>query len=265
MFVKLLIVTLLLLFLCSAAKAEDTPMIQGSLGVIYGELRIPATEDPVPLVILSHGFGGDHRGQQDYADYFNKEGFATYLFDFCGGGYGSRSAGTMLDMSVLTEAEDLNAVIDYFQNDPRFSEICLFGASQGGFVSAYVASQRPEDIAKAVLEFPAIVLQDDAEARRNADGTFPDTSSVMGMTISRKYNEDATSFNLYDMIGAYTGQVLILHGDQDTIVPLRYSQQAAEIFPNAELVVISGQGHGFLGNARQEAMEREAAFLGQSI
>ncbi len=254
----------LALFLPMTANTEEeTVRITGSLGSVYGELNVPASDGPVPLIILSHGFGGNHMGSQDYAGYFFSQGFATYNFDFCGGGMGSKSDGTMLEMSVLTEAEDLNAIIDFFQDDARFSAICLWGASQGGFVSAYVAAQRPDDIAKAVLEFPAIVLQDDAKARADQDGSFPPTSRVMGMAISRKYNEDATSFDLYDLIGAYTGPVLILHGDKDPIVPLRYSERAAEVFPKAELVVMPGQGHGFMGKARTEAMEREASFFKQ--
>ncbi len=236
-------------------------MIQSRIGKIYGELNVPVTENPVPLVILSHGFGGNLRGNQDYAAHFFSQGFATYNFDFCGGGIGSKSGGTILDMSVLTEACDLNAIIDFFKDDARFSEIYLWGGSQGGFVSAYVASQRPKDIAKVVLEFPAIVLQDDAKARAGADGSFPETSRVMGVTISRKYNEDAVSFDLYDLIGAYTGPVLVLHGDQDAIVPLRYSQRAAEVFPSAELIVMPGQGHGVSGKARMEAMAIEAGFF----
>ena len=95
----------------------------------------------------------------------------------------------------------------YFKGDSRFSNILLWGASQGGFVSAYVSAQRPDDVKAAVLEFPAIVLQDDAENRRIEDGSFPETSNVMGITISRKYNEDATSFDLYDLLLNYTGPV----------------------------------------------------------
>ena len=148
----------LALFLPMTANTEEeTVRITGSLGSVYGELNVPASDGPVPLIILSHGFGGNHMGSQDYADYFYSQGFATYSFDFCGGGMGSKSDGTMLEMSVLTEAEDLNAIIDFFQDDARFSAIYLWGASQGGFVSAYVAAQRPDDIAKVVLEFPAIV------------------------------------------------------------------------------------------------------------
>ncbi len=243
------------------AETEEILMIRGSLGSIYGELGIPARQGRVPLIILSHGFGGTHAHNTDYAAYFRAQGFATYSFDFCGGGIGSLSEGALLEMTGLTEARDLNAIIDRFLADPRFSGIYLWGASQGGFVSSLVASQRPQDVAKLMIEFPAIVLQDDAKARANPDGTFPETSSVMGITIGRAYNEAAVSFDLYDLLPAYTGPVLILHGDRDPIVPLRYSERAAETFPNAELVVMPGQGHGFSGAARQEAMEREAAFF----
>ena len=245
----------------AASHREETPMITGSLGAIYGELKCPSGTGPVPLVILSHGFGGELEGNRDYAEFFLSRGFATYNFDFCGGGPASRSAGTMPEMTVLTEAQDLCAVIDRFKGDPRFSALYLWGASQGGFVSAYVASQRPGDVAKAVLEFPAIVLQDDAKARANPDGSFPETSCVMGLTIGRAYNEAATSFDLYDLIGAYSGPVLLLHGDADPVVPLRYSERAAKTFPHARLVVMPGQGHGFTGTARREAQETEAAFF----
>ena len=167
----------------------------------------------------------------------------------------------MLDMSVLTEAADLDAVIDHFRGDGRISEICLWGASQGGFVSAYVSSRRPGDIKAVVLEFPAIVLQDDSEKRRLPDGTFPETSSIMGFRISRKYDEDATSFNLYDLLPSYTGPVLILHGDKDPVVPLRYSEKARETYPDARLIVMPGQGHGFTGASKQDALAMETEFF----
>jgi len=236
-------------------------MIPGSMGDIYGILQLPKAEGPVPLVILSHGFGGTHDGNQDYADYFLDKGFAAYSFDFCGGGSGSKSAGTMLEMSVLTEARDLIAIIDHFRTDDRFDRIFLWGASQGGFVSSWVAARRPEDVKAMVLEFPAFVLQDDARRRANPDGSFPETETVMGTCIGRIYSEDAVSFDIYDVIGGYTGDVLILHGDEDGIVPLRYSQRAVEVYASAELVVMPGQNHGFTGQARAEAMERATSFF----
>lgn len=247
------------------SRAEGVAMeqinIRGSLGNLYGELQIPEGEEPRPLVIMSHGFGGTHAGHQDYANYFSSRGLATFSFDFCGGGFGSKSDGTMLEMSVLTEAEDLSAVVDHFKRDDRFDRLLLWGASQGGFVSACVAARRPSDVAALMLEYPAFVLQDDARARADADGGFPEVDSVMGVRIGRRYSVDAVSFDVYDVIGGYAGDVLILHGDRDGIVPLRYSQRAAEVYRSAELVVMPGQDHGFVGEARSEAMRREAEFL----
>lgn len=258
---KLFILVLACLMLMSAAAAEETVYIPASLGNLFGILQTPPTDEPVPLVILCHGFGGSHIGNLDYMRYFVSNGFAAFSLDFCGGGLLSRSDGKMTEMSVLTEAEDLNAVIDYFQADPRFSSISLWGESQGGFVSSYVAAQRPEDIAALVLEYPAYVLVDSAKSQRRKDGTFPETSRLLGMTIGRAYNEALAPMEIYDHIASYDGKVLILHGDRDRLVPLSYSERALEAFPHAELVVMPGQGHGFLGAGRRDAMEKELAFL----
>ena len=38
----------------------------------------------------------------------------------------------MLEMSVLTEAEDLNAIIDHFRGDERFTQIFLWGPARAG-------------------------------------------------------------------------------------------------------------------------------------
>jgi len=263
----MLLLLLALLLPCAAlaenqaAKEVENVYIPASMGQLYGQLQYNAEGGPQPLVILSHGFGGNHQGNKDYADCFFAHGFATFNLDFCGGGWGSKSDGTMMEMSVLTEAEDLNAVIDHFRDDPRFSRIYLWGASQGGFVSSYVAAQRPEDVAALVIEFPAYVLQDDSRAKAAPDGSFPEKDSLLFSAVGRKYNEDAVSFDIYDMLPGYAGDVLILHGDRDGLVPLRYSQRAAETFPHAELIVMQGQNHGFMGQARTEAMEKEAAFL----
>ena len=208
--------------------------IPASMGNLYGILHTQT--GPAPLLILSHGFGGSHTNHQDYEKFFFENGFATFNLDFCGGGLESKSDGSMLKMSVLTEAADLNAVIDYFKDDPRFTHLFLLGFSQGGFVSSYVAAKRPEDVDALAIEFPAYVLQDDARGRSLADGTFPDTSDVMGQKIGRVYNEAAVSFDIYDVIGSYTGDALILHGDADAIVPIEYSEKAVHVFPHARLV-----------------------------
>ena len=235
----------------------------GSMGNIYGVLSLPDRKEPVPMIIMSHGFGSSHMANQDYADAFTeKGGFAVFNFDFCGGGMQSRSDGSMQEMTVLTEAKDLLTVICHFYGNPGYSAFYLWGESQGGFVSSYVAGMQPEMVSKLVLLYPAFVLQDDAKDRRQADGTFADFSPFGDAYISRKYNEDAVSFDVYDVMKKYGKPTLILHGDRDGVVPLSYSERALEVL-NADLIVFPGAGHGFSGPDREMAVEEALVFLGK--
>jgi len=235
---------------------------------IYGTLHTPLDgNDAHPLVIMSHGFGGAHWPEDPFAADLARAGYLAYGFDFCGGGEMSRSDGSMLNMSVLTEADDLNGVLDALLARPDVdpARVCLFGRSQGGFVSAYVAAKRPDDIAALVMFFPAFVLQDDARARADANGQFPETSCIAGKTVGRVYSEDAVSFDIYDMMGLYRGKTLIVHGDADKVVPLSYSQRAIACYEDAKLVVLPGQGHGFREGGNPQAAQIALRFLNEVL
>ena len=230
---------------------------------IYGELYLPEAEAPHPLVIMSHGFGGNHRSCEYYADAFARNGIAAYVYDFIGGGRGSQSDGDMTEMSVLTEAADLGAVLDQLKAREDMDErrIYLFGESQGGFVSTYVAGTRPDDVAGLIALYPAYVLQDDARKRTPDVNNIPETMSVMGMTIGAIYNRDALSFDIYDIMAGYTGKTLIIHGTADSIVPISYSERAIETFPDAELIRIGGANHGFYGHDQESAAQAAVDFV----
>ena len=233
-------------------------VIESGGKTIYGTLHVPQDGKAVhPLVIMSHGFGGAHFPEDPLASDFARAGYMAYGFDFCGGGPASKSSGSMLDMSVLTEADDLNVVMDTLlaRDDVDRERVCLFGRSQGGFVSAYVAAERPSDVRTLVMYFPAFVLQDDARERADEQGHFPETSTIAGKTVGRVYSEDAVSFDIYQVISAFKGPVLIVHGDADAVVPLEYSERALACYDDAKLVVMPGAGHGF----REEGMNPAAA------
>ena len=230
---------------------------------IYGEMFLPEAEEPLPLVIMSHGFGGNHTHMKAYAEAFAGSGIAVFAFDFIGGGYGSKSDGTMKEMSVLTEAADLSAVLDQMKLRPEINpdEIFLLGASQGGFVSSYVAGTRPEDVAGLICLYPAYVLQDNAWKQTPDPDNIPDTITLMGIRLGGIYNRDAMSFDIYDILCNYPGKVLILHGTADSIAPISYSERAAEVFPDAELVRYEGANHGFMGKDEADSESRAVAFV----
>lgn len=224
---------------------------------IYARVYLPTEKkDSYPTVIMSHGIGGTYENCEPYAKQFAAGGVAVVAFDFQGGGPASQSDGEMVDMSTLTEAQDLECVtsavkeLDYVDA----SQLFLLGESQGGFVSAYAAAQHPEDYKAVVLFYPAFVLQDDAWAKfPNGPQDAPEVEEIYGIQVGKQSYIDNMSFDIYEVIGNYKGDVLIVHGEQDPVVPMSYSERALETYESAELVTIPGAEHGFRGDDIQTA------------
>ena len=236
------ILTVIAFFSFRGKDTESEFIIEKGEKSIYGRLYLPDRgKGRFPLVILGHGYGGSYSDNLDYGRYLSSNGIACYVFDFCGGSENSKSSGSMKDMSVWTEIEDLNDIVDFMLGESWLQEDGLFlaGKSLGGAVAALVGSERPEDIAGLILHYPYFVVP-----------------PAFGGDGSTYVIED-----VFDRISRYKGKVLIFNGDQDKYVHLDYTQQAVEAYENAELVVMEGSGHGFRGEARNQVKERMVSFI----
>ena len=222
--------------------AESELIIEKGEKRIYGRLYLPGRgKGRFPLMVLGHGYGGSYSDNLDYGRYLSSNGIACYVFDFCGGSEDSKSSGSMEDMSVWTEIEDLNDIVDFMQEEEWLQEdgLYLAGKSLGGAVAAIVGSERPEDVAGLILHYPYFV-------------------------VPPAFGGDGSTYVIEDVfarISRYKGNVLIFNGDQDKYVHLDYTQQAVEAYENAELVVMEGSGHGFRGQARDQVKERMVSFV----
>ena len=235
---------------------------------IYGKTYIPRDgRETHPVVILCHGIGVNHHHTENFAMMFAGRGIASYVFDFCGGGEPSQSSGSMQEMSVHTELEDLNDVIDHIKtigiagNNP----ITVLGMSQGGYVAAEAAARRPEEIAGLILFFPAFNINDLISAHFSSPEEVPEYVTIFDQTVSRQYFLDAMSEPIIEDMESYDKPVLILHGSEDDAVPYSYSENAAEHFPNAEFYLIDGAGHGFFLQDAETAFEYCMEFLSKYI
>ena len=233
---------------------------------LYGELYLPNNSyDEFPLVILSHGFASSMSTTSGLAKELTKIGFAAFAFDFYGGGYGIKSDGQLTDMSVLTEASDLNTVIDYLKEDERLNNdnIFLLGQSQGGYVSTYVASNR-DDIKGLIDYYPAFVIKDDCLAQYASEDLVPDPypmTKMGGMNLGKKYWVDAVSIDIYEEMAKYEGNTLLFHGTNDSVVPYSYSVRASETIPHCEFITYEGADHGFNGQNEIDSTNRSKEFL----
>ena len=75
------------------------------------------------------------------------------------------------------------------------------------------------------------------------------------MTVGRAYFEDLLDYDVYADIADFDKDVLILHGDEDSVVPLSYSERALEVYPSAELKILQGAGHGLSGKDARIAID----------
>ena len=212
--------------------------------------------DNLPAIIVSHGFGGNSKNLVNYCMAFASWGYAAYCFDFCGGcTYGEgRSDGETTDMTILTECEDLKAVMDYVKKLSYVdsSRLTLMGFSQGGFVSALTAAQRADEVKALILLYPALSIPDDARRGALSNSSYdvndvPEVIDCGKMLISNKFHETVVDMNPFEEISSYKGPVLLMHGTADETVNYNYSIKAKESYAPGQchLQLIKDAGHKF--------------------
>ena len=246
----------------------DFQTTRGSLK-IGGKLYLPKELEKYSksAAIFCTGLDASWKDTEVYARAAAKQGIVSCCFDFCGGPSGaSLSEGNKSDNTILTEVQDLTAVYAAIKarEDIDSGKIFLMGGSQGGLVAALYAADHPADVLALGLMFPAFNLPEIVRQYAGLLGgveNLPESVTVQGHTIYKKYAVDAYGIYPFDVIGKYEGPVLIMHGTQDTTVPIANSQQAVKVYKNAELVVLDGQGHGFDATGTQKAIENLERFF----
>lgn len=235
---------------------------------IFGQTYIPqGGSGKYPTIIIAHGYGSSYLGVKEFGEYLNTYGIASYVFDFCGGSNFSRSDGSMLEMSVMTEVADLNAVIDEVRQWDFVApdQLFLMGESQGGLVSALTGASRAEEIRGMVLLYPAFNIPKVALEPYGDIANVPPVADVLGSKVGRIYFEDLAQVDLAAAFANFAQPVLIIHGDRDTLVPLANSQVALKKYRDAHLVVIPGADHGFYGKEVDRAAQEILKFIKNEV
>lgn len=232
---------------------------------IYGQLLLPKGKSgKLPTVICSHGLNSSY-GNTEYmiGKSLAQAGFAVYCYDFCGGSLHSKSQGEPSQMSVFTEKEDLNVVMDGVKSLPMVDteQLFLFGESQGGFVSAITANERAAEIKAMALYYPAFCIPADARKRYPNLEAIPEKMNRHKSLMGRIYHEKLFTYDVYEHISGFTKPVLIIQGDKDPVVKGGYSERACSIYSDARLDVLPGQKHGFDPSGTEKAAHLVYDFL----
>lgn len=207
-----------------------------------------------PAVLLCHGFTGQkveaHRIFVKTAEALAAQGYLALRFDFRGSG---DSEGAFEEMTFEGEVSDAVRAVDYLlAEEPVDPErIGVVGLSMGGAVAACL-SGRDERIKATVLwaavaDFEVLGAPD----RWNDSPWMPEFESwdIGGLLVSRRFIQALADTVPREEIKRARGPVLILHGDQDLVVPLEHAHHYRRALDGAgiphELVVVDGADHTF--------------------
>ena len=232
-------------------------LVRSGEHTLYGELLLPKGKSgPLPTVICCSGFGTSFQFcKKTIGMCLVMSGIAAYCFDFYGGCKGSKSGGSMLEMSIFTERDDLSAVIEHLKTLDVIDRDNLFllGESQGGCVAGITAPRYRDDVRAIVLYYPAFCIPDDAQKRFASVSEIPETYKVFNKKIGRVYAERLLDFDIWQEIAPYDRPVFIIHGGADRVVDVSYGRRAAEVYVDAQFICLPGEDHSFSGKGKLQA------------
>lgn len=205
------------------AGAEDVELATRD-GLRLGAYFAPGRGDaPRPAVLVANGNAGDRSDRAPLAAALARLGYSVLLFDYRGFG---GNPGSPTEEGLL---EDVRAALGHLEARPDVdtARIAYFGESLGsGVVTALAVERSPSAL---ILRSPFTSF---AEVGSHHYPWLP-----VAPLIRDRFPIDAQIANV-------RAPVLIIAGDADDIVPLRFSRAVYEKAAEPkEMVVLGGVGH----------------------
>ncbi|HYD72840.1 MAG TPA: S9 family peptidase [Candidatus Binatia bacterium] len=229
----------------------------------------------LPLVLLPHG--GPHARDvfafDWWAAFLASRGYAVLQPNFRGStGYGydwfNAGRNNWGDGIMQTDIEDgVDALIRAGIADP--TRVCIVGASYGGYAALAGATLSPERFRCAisiagVSDLPRMV----EVTARDSGSRFSGISDWWAGSMGDAERQRRVS--PVNHAGQVRAQILLMHGDNDSVVPLEQSQRMVSAMRDAgketQLIVLRGEDH-WLSNAstRIQMLRDMETFLAQHM
>ncbi len=203
---------------------SDCPYFVQAEKISHEGTRMYFKDNGPRIVVLYHGNYGSACDRAFYAGIFEEAGYSYLLPEYAG-----YSSDTVLPTHVLLK-KDVEHTVDFLRTK-KFSEVVVVGESIGGSFAAYHASLLPPRKLLLISPFK------DLTAIARAHFWYYPTS----LLVKNPFDNVAALKN-------FTGEVQLVHGDKDDIIPLILGQKFFEelAIEHKEMVVIKDAGHNDL-------------------
>lgn len=244
----------------ATTRTERTFDGVGGVRIVY-DVWTPDTE-PRAVIVLSHGFGEHARRYDHVAQRFGRDGLATYALDHRGHG---RSGGKRVLVRDIGEyTGDFATLVSIATKDHPGVKCIVLGHSMGGGIVFAYGVERPDDYDLMVLSGPAVAAQDAVSplltfVAKVVGAVAPGlpVQKLDSTAISRDpgvvdaYNTDplvhhgkvpAGIARALLLVGetmprrapALTAPLLVVHGEQDRLIPLAGSHRLVDAVGTAD-------------------------------
>jgi putative redox protein len=186
-------------------------------------------------------------------------GFVALRFDFSGNG---QSEGQFAHSTYSKQIEEMLSAAEIVGAEGA-AWIGMAGHSMGSLISFLTGAQA--EIVKAVAVIggrlsgmrPAHFLNRQQRDILERTGEVTFTSRGRFLTLTEKFFSDADRFDPMKMLGEYPKPLLVVHGDQDEIIPVQEAYKARDVGGDRlELEIVSGADHMFSRPADREKVSR---------
>lgn len=219
------------------SAAEDVFFTAPDGVKLHGWLLKPAGPGPFPVVIHCHGNAGNVESHAPFSDFLPDDGFAVLLFDYRGYGRSDDVRPTRAGLVL-----DARGALDFVRSRPDLDHgrIGVLGVSLGGAFASRLAAEHPE--VRALVLVSAFTGWADIAS---------DVVPVLGRLLVRRGTDP-----LERVAALGTRPLLVVHGQQDSVIPFRHGERLAAAARAAgvpaTLTPIPGADHN-------DVMEHQAA------
>jgi alpha-beta hydrolase superfamily lysophospholipase len=238
----------------ATTRTERTFDGVGGVRIVY-DVWTPDT-DPRGVVVLAHGLGEHARRYDHVAQRLGESGLITYALDHRGHG---RSGGKRVYLRDISEyTDDFHTLVGIAAADhPGLTRVVLGHSMGGGIVFAY-GVEHPDDYAAMVLSGPVVAAQDAVSPMMlfvakflgkiapglpveelPADAVSRDPDVVAAYIADPLVHHGKVPAGIIRALlgvgetmpqraGALTAPLLVVHGEQDKLVPVAGSHHLVE-------------------------------------
>lgn len=245
----------------SSAPTTDAPPGHDVWIDSSGAIRLHAWFVPVgrlaPAVIVIHGWGGSADAMLPLAPHIHRMGFHGLFLDVRNHGLSDRDR----FVSMPRFADDLDTATAWIRERPDVTSVGVIGHSVGAGAAILSASRSEAFDALVSVAAPS----DPERLMREQMSSLPKPLVAAALAgIQRIIGQGFGDFAPHNRIPLVSTPMLLVHGDDDRIVPVSSLHALSAAQPTAEVLLVPGGGHADL---RQflDHIDQIDEFLGRQL